>query len=438
MNASQQTAPSARSRGGIFYGWYIVAASIATNIYLSVSFFQGFQVFFLPILNEFGWSRTLMSGAFSLRQLESGFLAPAAGFAVDKWGPRKVIFIGVLIGGLGLASISLVQAAWMFYLAFLVTAVGVSGASHGIAWTAAVTNWFRRLRGRALGIAYLGPVVGGPLVIMVALLEEAVGWRSALVILGVGLWVVGLPLALVARRRPEDYGMLPDGDDRRGVTAEQLDAARMRMEASETPSITAGAAVRTPAFWLLSGIFTIHGFGVNGIMVHMIPLFQSIGFSSREAAAVVGLTFFLSGIGRLSAGVLMDRFAARWVVVAIVVLQTVSFLILSVTGTHWWQVFLFCLTYGVPFGGSIPTRPLMIREMFGYQSFSAINGLAQGISIASGMVGPLVMGIVFDLTGTYTPALLLFVFTTIAVLPLVFALRPVVTNPERLGTQALL
>ena len=122
----------------------------------------------------------------------------------------------------------------------------------------------------------------------------------------------------------------------------------------------------------------------------------------------MGLTFFLSGIGRLSAGVLMDRFAARWVVVAIVVLQTVSFLILAVTGRHWWQVFLFSLTYGVPFGGSIPTRPLMIREMFGYQSFGAINGLAQGVSIASGMVGPLIMGIVFDLTGTYTPALLLF------------------------------
>ena len=197
-------------RPRLFYGWYIVGSSVAMNFYLSVAFFQGFQVFFLPILREFGWSRTLTSSAFSLRQLESGLLAPVVGFLVDRLSPRVVILLGAIISGAGLVLMSYVTSLWTFYVALLITSVGTSGASHGVSWAVVVSNWFNRLRGRALGIAMLGPVFSGPLVILVALLEESLGWRGAVRLLGVGVWIFGVPLALVARDRPERYGNVPD------------------------------------------------------------------------------------------------------------------------------------------------------------------------------------------------------------------------------------
>ena len=428
-NEQQQTTESPRKSGGLFYGWYIVGASVAMNIYLSVAFFQGFQAFFLPIVNEFGWSRTLMSGAFSLRQLESGILAPVVGVVVDKWGPRQVILWGVIVGGLGLISVSFITEPWMFYGAFLITAIGVSGCSHGISWTVAVANWFHRLRGRALGMAYLGPVIGGPLVVTMVLLEEAVGWRQATVMLGSGLWIVGIPISLIARSRPEEYGLRPDGDPPPSTII--ADSPTADISVPVQGDVSARSALRMPSFWLLSLLFALLGLGVSGVMVHQVPLFQSIGFSARESAEIVGLTFFLSGIGRLGAGALIDRFPARMVVVAMVLMQTASYVVLFfTTGTGLLQVVLFCLFYGVAFGASIPTRPLIIRDLFGSQAFGAINGLAQGISIALGMVGPLLMGLAYDLTGTYQPAIALFVVTTAAVLPMVFLLRPAHPSSE--------
>ena len=117
------TDPNVSVRGRrpwLFYGWYIVGASILLNSYLSLAVWQGFTVFFLPILNDFRVSRTLLSGAFSLRQLESGFLSPVVGYLVDVVGPRKVILVGVLIAGAGMILISLSPNIWLFYVSFVV------------------------------------------------------------------------------------------------------------------------------------------------------------------------------------------------------------------------------------------------------------------------------------------------------------------------------
>ena len=159
----------------IFYGWYIVAGSIAMNFILTVFFGLGFNVFFLPILHEFGWSRAITSGAFSLRAVESGLMAPVIGFLVDKWGPRVIILWGVVFSGLGMVLMGYIDSLMGFYIAFLVASLGNTGASHGVSWVTAVANWFDRLRGRALGIAMMGPVLGGPLLATVAIVEGLIG-----------------------------------------------------------------------------------------------------------------------------------------------------------------------------------------------------------------------------------------------------------------------
>lgn len=256
------------------------------------------------MLREFSWSRTGIPSAFALRQLEGGFLSPVIGVLCDRFSPRKVIVASVLVGGLGVMATGFVNSLWMFYLTFALAAAGGSGVGHSISWASVIANWFRRKRGRAMGLAFLGPVLGGPCTILVVLLEEAVGWRTASVLLGLGLLVTCLPLAYFARRSPEAYGQRPDGETAEDPTPAGLagtaPAARPAAEAPE--GLSTRQALRSPAFWLVAGLFGVHSLGVSGVMVHQVALFESLGFTVRDAALILGLIFFFSGIGRVSAG----------------------------------------------------------------------------------------------------------------------------------------
>ncbi|MCH7705502.1 MAG: MFS transporter [Chloroflexi bacterium] len=419
-----QTTTKTGKRSRVFYGWYIVGASVALNFYLSLAFFNGFQVFFLPILREFKWTRALTSGAFSLRQVETGLLAPAIGFLVDRWGPRPVILLGVAFSGLGMILMGFINSVWTFYLAFLIISLGMSGASHGVSWVTAVGNWFSRARGRALGIAMLGPVISGPLLVTIAIMEEAIGWRISVVVLGIGMWVVGFPLAMVARSRPEDYGYLPDG-----ATPDELDSENTRGKGQSRNEnswgLTARQALATREFWVMTILFGAQFVGIGGLMVHLIPLLEGIGYSSTQAASILGMVFFLSGIGRLGAGMFADRLDQRAVLIGLIGFQAIGIMVLSQIGASgFWQSASFALPFGIGFGGTIPLRPFLIRRFFGARAFGSIQGLMQGIAIAAGVVSPVFYGYVFDVSGSYNVALYVSVAIVASVIPLTFLLAP--------------
>ncbi len=362
-----------------------------------------------------------MSGAFSLRQLESGALAPVVGFLVDRWGPRAIIILGVIVGGAGMIWLSLINSAWMFYASLMLVSFGASGASHGISWPTAVSNWFTRLRGRALGISFLGPVVGGPFIVTVTYLEAALGWRMSILILGIGVWIIGIPLGLLARSRPQPYGYLPDGDTPEDNRTEEermnSGSSRVAQEAEPLHGLTFQQAIRTKPFWFLVTILGIHGLGVSGMMTHQIPYFESIGFSPQEAAIAVGLIFVLSGIGRLASGSLMDFFDPRLVLAAVLVVQAISYFMLVVAHSFW-QVAIFALLFGVAFGSTIPARPIIIRSLFGNRAFGAVQGLSHGAAVIMGVLGPLFLGIVFDIVGSYNPAIIALGVLTALIVPL--------------------
>ena len=407
----------------VFYGWYIVAASVGLNFYLSIVFFQGFQVFFLPILNEFGWSRAVTSGAFSLRQLESGLLAPFIGFLVDRWGPRVVILAGIVLGAAGMIMMGFINSLWTFYAAFLIASLGTSGSSHGVSWSVAVANWFDRLRGRALGIAMMGPVVGGPFVVVVAVLNGWFGWRSALILLGIGMLVVGIPLGMVARSRPEKYGMLPDGDTQPS-TGEAQAAGQWDAAYGANDGMTVAEAVGTREFWLLMVLFASMFMGISGLMVHLIPMMEDMGYSSAQAAAILGIMFLLSGIGRVGAGFLADMLDFVKVMVGLIAFQIIGLLLLGMLGPgQLWLTGLFLLLFGIGFGGTIPLRPFLMMQIFGPRSFGALQGLVQGGAIGAGMVGPVFYGWVFDTRGSYDLAIYASIGTILVSLPLLFFMR---------------
>ena len=402
-------------RPRVFYGWYIVGAGMGIHLWMSLAWVYGLQVFFTPIVQTFGWSRAAVSGAFALQRLEGSIASPIEGFLVDRFGPRKVVMVGAVLAGLGLISLSFLQAIWMFYVSVLTVSLGL-GAAVGIPRMWAIVHWFRRLRGRAMGIGSSGAVVSGPLLILVVWLVEAVGWRTAFLYMGVATWFVCIPLSLVYRSRPQDYGYLPDGD----LPSEGEEASPNK---SSEQGLAVRQALKTTAFWILSLVFAAQTLGVNAMIVHLIPYFESIGYTPAQAVSVLGFFTVLSVIGRLGGGWAMDYFSHHLVLAGLLACQAAGFFLLA-NITSYWQVIPFALLYGTAFGGMIPSRGVIISAYFGTRNFGAIQGLSQSATVLGGMVGPVLMGWVFDVTGSYVLAIYILMGVAAVAIPLALVVRP--------------
>ena len=322
-----------QGRPRIFFGWYMVAASVVTNTIFSAAYFQGFGVLIIPIERTFGWDRWVISAAMSLRQLESGIVSPAVGFLLDRFSARKLIFWSAVISGVGFIGLGFTTGIVTFFLCFVVISLGASGVSHAVTWPVIISRWFRRNRGLATGLAVTGPIFGSPLVILNTQIEEAYGWRvvlfgyGALVLVGVTL------LSMLVRDRPEPYGLRPDGDPpEEGASTEHLTGPlRRRTDAG----LTLHAVFRTKEFWLftsyLSGTFAVN----SAVQGHMIPYFQQdIGFTAAWAAVVMSIVFVISGIGRIGGGYLLDRMDYRLVLAVVAAMMGLSPVVPSDRGSQ--------------------------------------------------------------------------------------------------------
>ena len=426
MQAEQR----AGARPRIFYGWYMVAAGMGIHLWISVTWVYAKQVFFTPISMYFGWSRALMSGAFALERLEGSIVSPIEGFLVDRYGPRIIMVIGTFITGLGIMSLSFLNNIYMFYGSILLVSLGQSMAL-GIPRTWAIVQWFRRLRGRALGIGGSGAVLSGPMLIITVLLVQNFGWRAAFILLGLSVWMINLPLAMVFRGRPQDYGYLPDGDppeDEETETAKdapegEAQSSRTTQEESSEGSLGVKQALATPSFWILSLVFGAQTMGTNALNIHLIPYFESIGFSTAQAVSVLGAFTLLSAIGRLGGGFAFDMWNSRVVMAAIMGSQVIAFFIMA-NVTAYWQILPFALFWGIAFGGMIPARGYIISAYFGTGSFGAIQGLTQTVSVFGGMLGPVLMGLVFDLTDSYVIAIYIILVVAALAIPLLLLAKP--------------
>ena len=402
-----------RQKPRIFYGWYIVAASIVLNSYIGMSIWQGFTAFFLPILRDFGVSRTLLSGAFSIRQVESGFLSPLVGYIIDRTSPRKVIIIGILMSGLGLILTGLSTNIINFYLAFILMSAGVSFSNHSVAWSVMVTRWFNKKRGRATGLTFMGGAFGGPSLIFIAILLESYGWRSSVIILGIGMWVIGIPLALVARSRPEDYGYLPDGDTEIDSEIETKNAVQQN-----DTYFTLKQAMSSKYFWRIIAIFGTQSVSIQVLLTHQIAYLEGIGFSTTIAASTVAIYFGVSGIGRFVVGFLTDRFDWQGVFIAMVIGQVIGLLMLANVSVYS-HAAAAALVMGFSHGMMVPIRLIISSKLFGTNNLGSIWGTVDGITLALGVVGPVYLGWTFDTFGSYVPALYVLSFVLFTAIPMI-------------------
>ena len=405
----------------IFYGWYIVAASVLTNTIFSAAYFQGFGVLILPIERAFGWDRWVISAAMSLRQLESGIVSPAVGFLLDRVSARKLIFWSAVVSGLGFIGLGFTVGITTFFLFFVIISLGASGVSHAVTWPVIISRWFRRKRGLATGLAVTGPIFGSPLVILNTHIEAAYGWRVVLFSYGASVLLGVTLLSLLVRDRPEPYGLRPDGDPPDSRSPENPSAqSLLRPDAG----LTFRAVLRTKEFWLftsyLSGTFAIN----SAVQGHMIPYFQQdIGLSAAWAAVVMSMVFIISGIGRIGGGYLLDRVDYRFVLAIVAAMMGFGLLYLQVLGAKSvLETVPFALMFGVSFGCLVPMRGTVGSIMFGTRAIGKVLGLLQGGPIAAGVVGPMVMGMIFDLHGNYSAAIWGLIVISLFMVPLSLAM----------------
>ncbi len=388
----------------VFFGWWIVAAGIGNIAITGGLFVSGFQFYFEPIRNQFGWSRTLLSGAYSLGRVEGGFLGPIGGYLVEKIGPSAVVAAGFSIFALGFVLLSQTATAPMFYISFLVLSIGSGLAS----WTpvgATINNWFRKKRARALGFMMLGMGIGGVMISPVmALLINRLGWSSTAIWCAIFAISVGLPLSRTFRYNPEPYGYLPDGEKNdEGLKHESHSETVLSPDHYQHAVLNEDfgvvEALRTPSFWLLSLGHSVSLLAVSSLSLHLVPFLETDMAMSKTGAAQVlmvltGSMMFAQPVG----GFLSDRYRKQYVAAVCMILHSVALLLLA-TANNLAQIFFAAALHGMTWGVRGPTLGAMRGDFFGRKHFAVISGFNQLVTMGGQTIGPLLTGFMADRYG---------------------------------------
>ena len=377
----------------IFYGWWIVAVCFFFALCVASIAFFGFTAFFDPLVREFGWSYAQVSLAASLRGLEMGIFAPFLGFFVDRFGGRKLMFGGILIFGLGLILLSFTRSLTMFYASFILVGLG-GGACTNVVLMSVVANWFNKKIGTALGIMSMGFGASGLVIPLIVKLIEVYQWRTALIILGLIMIILGAPLSLLIRNRPEDLGLSSDGAAEPGPAASRQEAAQSE------PEMPFRMAFRYRPFLYLNIVEFLRMMGVVAVVTHVMPYLDTLGFSRDTAGLVAAAIPLASNLGRFGFGWLGDRFEKRFAL-ALAFAAMGTGLIAFHYAQSGWTIILFLLLFSPGFGGSMVLRGALIREYFGRATFGRLIGITMGSASLGGIVGPTLAGWVFDSTGNY-------------------------------------
>ena len=389
----------------IFYGWWLVGLAAITLTVVITPIFQGLGTFFVALERQFGWSRAALSVPFSLSRAEGALLGPVEGYLTDRLGPRSMIIIGFAILGAGLVVFSYIEAfsfidpLYAYYVAFLIMFAG-AGLGGVIPFIAAINNWFVRHRAKAMGIGMTGINLGGLLVPAMALAITAFGWQSTARGVGIGIWVIAIPVALMVRVRPEDYGQRPDGDPPYDPSA-SAEGPAQEASREEEDSFTVREALRTTAFWTITFAHGCSSLAAVTVAVHIIPAMTDIGMSLTMAGIVVLVYGVIGGVFQVVGGFIGDRLPKPVVIAVFVAIQGTGMLVVATIHTIP-GAFLFAVLFGIGFGGRIPLLMAIRGDYFGRKNFATLWGISH-VPTNIVMIGaPVTAGYLFDTLGSYT------------------------------------
>src|ERR1700710_2343343 len=294
-----------------FYGWIIIAVTFVTMA-IGVNALTSFSLFFPPIIEEFGWERGVTAGAFSFGFLVSGALSPLTGRMMDRFGPRAVMELGVVLMASGLLLAPLTTQPWHIYLTIGVLVGGGSLCLGYSGQSLFLPNWFVRRRGLAMGIAFAGVGIGSIILLpWVQTMIEQTGWRTAGSAMGILVLVVLAPINLLLRKRPQELGLEPDGDASASASARPV--SNVVDPAWAGIDWTLSRAIRTARFWWLALGYFCGLYVWYAVQVHQTKYLLDIGFSPGVAAWALGMVSLLGIPGQILLGHLSDRVGREWI-----------------------------------------------------------------------------------------------------------------------------
>jgi len=396
----------------IFYGYIVVAAAVfIMTIVWGTN--RTFGVFLKPMLNEFGWSRANISGAFTLAMVVMGFGGFAAGRITDRIGPRPVI----LVCGIALAAsymlTSMIHSVWQFYVFYGIFA-GI-GLSVTTPLMSLIARWFVKKRALMSSILTAGPAFGNmamPLAFSVVI--DGVGWRRSYVIMAGIALVFILASAVFVRRDPGEVGLLPYG----------ADEDKVKNTTSQSEGMSVLSALRTNQYWLVSFLFFCDFFLFNVVTVHIVIHAVDLGIPATKAAGILSVASGVCAVARIIIGGLADRFGCKPTFMVCLVLAVVSFALLLAADTLW-MLYLFAAIFGFGLWASGGLIPPLTADLFGLKAHGTIYGSIFLSGATGGAFGPVVVGYLFDVTGNYQLAFIVcFIITILSLLALI-ALKPV-------------
>ena len=422
-----------------YYGWIVVAASSTVVFARMAPAITTLTVLIFPISQQLGWSRTLIAGSVSAGAIASLVLSPVVGWVIDRFGARPVLVVSVLALGVAMISLAWATIPLTFYIAFAAGRV-VFHTSAPIGSSTVAARWFIRKRGRAIGVIFLIGAVGGIVYTMVAsLVVESYGLKTTWIVIGLMVLAISVaPSLFLVAERPEDIGLLPDGDESEVTPGKNETSIPDPVGVKETPlpeedddSWLLGEAVRSGTFWLLVFMgFTCY-FVHTSIGVHMGAYFRDIGLGATSAALAVSLSWSVSAIGSLVWGWITDRVQVRHAYCWMFLVQAVSTLYLMLAGGTM-GVFLASALFGVVSAGSNVVPSVIYANYFGRLSLGKIRGLGEVGVLLGQATGPVIAGILFSRQGGYDTIFLVFVVLALTCSLLVLKAKPPVRTTSLL------
>lgn len=383
-----------RPRGYIYYGWYMVAAGAGIQMLSGLLWMQSFGAYVVLLQHDFGWSKALVAGAFAVSRIEGGVIGPLQGWLVDRYGPRAILRIGIVVLALGFLLFSRIHSTLGFYLTVAVIAIGTSLGGFATVMVA-IVGWFNRHRAKAVALSQIGGALGGISVPLVILCLEHFGWRTTAELSAGVIAVLGLPAVQLIKHRPSELGETVDG------APPEDEEIQCRTLPGRNRDFTAREALRTRAFWMI-------GFGhgaalmtVASMTVHLVPhLTEDLQYSLANAGLVVALMTTFQMIGQIGGGYLGDKFDKRTLCIGCMMAHAMGVLLVAYA-LNVWMVVAFAVLHGLAWGIRGPLMVALRADYFGATSFGTIMGFSSLIIMFGMSAGPVLTGYLADLYGNY-------------------------------------
>jgi MFS family permease len=383
-------------RSRIFYGYIIVA--MAFIILMLMLGLQGsFGLFFKPLTDDLGWSRTAISGAYSLGQIVYGICGIIIGGLNDRFGPRLSVTLCGVSAGLGCMLMSQVNSMWQIYL-FYGVLFGIGNAIF-VPLLSTIAMWFVKRRSMMSGIAFAGAGFG--MLIMPSIISRFISmwdWRVSFIIVGIAILVISVLAVLLLRGRPEEVGQIAYGADHKVKEASRSENHPAKQ------SLTLKEVLRTPSLWLMGTALVCFGFSFVSLQVHIVPYATDIGISGTTAAIILTVMGGATIVGQIGLGSIGDRIGYKQVYLIAFAIITLGIIAVIFSG-ELWAFILLAVFAGMAFGDYGANSSPTTAWLFGLNSHGLVLGILTFCFTVGAAIGPLVFGYLYDATGGYRSAL---------------------------------